>query len=122
MPTLSGEAVADIRRASEGALRVAATYDREGYDVRYARDDVEPRIADVADEVHDELVIQGLGREYLESLFDGGGLQCSMHRFDEMTAFHFIEDEFTGLFVSVDSDADLHLATFANTCREQLED
>jgi hypothetical protein len=109
-----------IRQEANGALRVLATYDREGYDPIYVRGDVEPKVKTVAEEIHDELVIQGMGREYLEQLFEAGELHCSMHRFDEITTFHFLDERFTGLFASIDSGADIRLATFADRCRELL--
>ncbi|WP_435101232.1 hypothetical protein [Halarchaeum sp. P4] len=113
--------VSRIRDDGRGAVRTIAEYDRDDYEVLYVREDVEPRIDAIADQVHEELIIQELGRAHLEQMFGAGDLHCSMHRFDEVTAFHYIQDGFSGLFVSVDSDADLPLASFADTCRQQLE-
>lgn len=96
-------------------LRVVASYDREGYDVVYARGDLEERIVAYADAVHDELVLQGISRDHLEDLFVAGDLHCAMHRFDEATAFHFPQAEYTGLFVSIDSDASVDLDEFSGT-------
>ena len=117
------EALVDVLRGQAGeALRVVATYDREGYDAFYVRDDAAARVSERADAVHDELVLQGIGRDYLEDLFHAGDLQCSMHRFDELTAFHFAAEEYTGLFVSVDSEAEVELATFSETCERHIAD
>lgn len=121
MVEVSDSVVTDLREEAGDALRVVATYDRDGYDVVYCRDDVTGRMADVAPEIHDDLVLQGVGREHLESLFDAGELHCSVHRFDELTAFHFLASEYTGLFVSIDADADVRLASFADTCRESVD-
>lgn len=101
-----------------GSLRVVAEYTRDGYDVHHAREDVRERVATLADGVHTDLVLQGVGRDRLEELF-GDDLTCSMHRFEETTAFHFVGDgsDYEGLFVSVDSDADVPLATFTDVCR-----
>ena len=104
-----------------GSVRVVATYDSEGYDVIYTRDDVRERVRTHADEVHDELVLQGISRSHLEELFHAGTLHCTMHRFDELTAFHFGQEEYTGVFVSIDSDASVDLDDFAGTVRAQLE-
>ena len=122
MVEVSDTVTADLREEAGDALRVVATYDRDGYDLVYCRDDVTERMADVAAEIHDDLVLQGVGREHLESLFDAGDLHCSVHRFDDLTAFHFLASEYTGLFVSVDADADVRLASFADTCREHVDD
>jgi len=117
------EALLDSLRAEAGdALRVVATYDREGYEPVYVRDDLTARLTNRADAVHDELVLQGIGRGHLEDLFGAGDLQCSMHRFEGLTAFHFTAAEFTGLFVSLDSDADIQLASFTEACKRQLSD
>jgi len=102
------------------SLRLVATYDEDGYDAVYATPEAAARTENLGDRVHDELVLQGLGRGHLEDLFAAGDLECSMHRFEDVTAFHFAAGEFTGLFVSVESDADLPLATFSETCKEFL--
>lgn len=121
MVEVSDSVTADLREEAGGALRVVATYDRDGYDLAYCRDDVTERMGDVATDIHEDLVLQGVGREHLESLFDAGELHCSVHRFDDLTAFHFLDDEYTGLFVSIDADADVRLASFANICREHVD-
>jgi hypothetical protein len=117
------DALFEALRAQAGdALRVVATYDRQGYDAFYVRDDLTDRVADRADDVHDELVLQGIGRGHLEDLFGAENLQCSMHRFDELTAFHFAAAEYTGLYVSVDSGVDVSLATFSEACKRHMDD
>lgn len=112
----------DLQGEVDDALRVIATYSRDGYDPHYVRADVEARVAERGDDIHDDLVLQGIGREGLESLFDAGSLHCSVHRFDEVTVFHFVDEDYTGLFVSLDSDADVNLPRFAERCRERLAD
>ena len=112
----------ELRAAIGDALRVVATYDRDGYDPVYVRENVADRVDERADAVHEELVLQGIGQEYLEDLFGAGELQCSMHRFEDLTAFHFVAAEHTGLFVSLDSGADISLASFAGTCERHMED
>jgi hypothetical protein len=74
----------------------------------------------VADDLHDDLILQGIGRDRLEDVFDAGSLHCSMHRFDDLAAFHFVAGAFSGLFVSVDADADVSLGSFADTCKARL--
>ncbi|SEW05185.1 hypothetical protein [Halobacterium jilantaiense] len=121
MVDVSDSVTADLRAEAGDALRVVATYDPDGYDLVYCRDDVTERTADRAPAIHDDLVLQGVGREHLESLFEAGDLHCSVHRFDDLTAFHFLASEYTGLFVSVDNDADVRLASFADACREHVD-
>lgn len=102
-------------------LRVVASYDREGYDIVYTRGVLDERVDAYAEAVHDELVLQGIGRDHLEDLFVAGDLHCSMHRFDEMTAVHFPQEEYTGLFVSFDSDANVGLNEFSETVLTHIE-
>jgi len=114
------ELVAELQQQAGDALRVVAEYDREGYEIRYVREGVGARLDDRAEAIHRNLVLEGISREHLEDLFDAGELHCSMHRFDEVTAFHFAEREYEGLFVSVDSDVDIPLASFTDTCWQSL--
>jgi hypothetical protein len=115
------QALVDSLQAEVGdALRAVATYDEDGYDALYVRDDVADRLESRGDAVHEDLILRGLGRGHLEDLFGAGSLECSMHRFSDLTAFHFAAGEFTGLFVSVDSDTDVPLASFADRCKEWL--
>jgi hypothetical protein len=120
MVSFSENEINTIREVGGDSIRVIAEYDDEGYDVQYVRDDVESKLQLVADEIHNELVMQGMGKEYLEELFQAGELRCSVHRLDEVTTFHYIDEEFTGVFVSIDSDADVPLATFSDACRGVL--
>lgn len=116
------ELVDELHGEAGGGLRTVAVYDREGYDLLYVREDVTSRLEELADEIHDDLVLQGIGNAHLESLFDAGELHCSIHRFDEVTVFHFVAGEYSGLFVSIDSEVDVPLATFAETCKRRLSD
>jgi len=115
-----GALVEALRDLAGDALRVVAVYDRDGYDTTYVSEAVESRVQSQADRIHEELVLQGLGRGHLEDLFAAGDLECSMHRFEDVTAFHFATGEFSGLFVSIASDADVPLATFSETCKAFL--
>lgn len=121
MPVADVDALVERLQTRAGdALRCVATYDQNGYDVVYAREDVSGRIGQLAGDVHSDIVLQEVGREHLENLFEAGSLHCSMHRFDDLTAFHFPEAEYRGLFVSIDSEADVPLASFADDCETHL--
>jgi hypothetical protein len=117
----SGDGLVETLREHAGeSLRVVAEYDRDGYEIHYVREDVGARLEARADDIHRDLVLEGISREHLEDLFGAGDLHCTMHRFEDVTAFHFADHEHEGLFVSVDSTADLPLATFADTCWHSL--
>lgn len=99
---------------------MVATYTRDGYDLLHVREEVDSRVERLASKVHDDLVLQGVGKQYLEDVFEAGELHCSMHQFDDLTVFHFLRAEYTGLFVSLDSSADVPLCTFVETCEQFL--
>lgn len=102
-------------------LRVVAQYDRDGYDVVHHQSELHPRIEENAADIHRELVLQGIGRDHLERLFEAGPLHCSMHRFEELTAFHFVRSEYTGIFISIDSQANVDLVEFTTTITDYLD-
>lgn len=112
---MSSDPVAALRDVAGEALRAVAAYDRNGLDLRYERDDVAEKETAI-DRIHDELVLQELGREYLEQLFGVGRWHCTMHRFEQATCVHYAEGEFSGVFVSVDSGANVDLEQVADAC------
>lgn len=112
---MSTEPVTALRSVAGDALRAVAAYDRDGLDLLYGRDDVMEKETAI-DRIHEELVLQELGREYLEELFGVGRWHCTMHRFDRATCVHYAEGEFSGVFVSVDSGADVDLEKSADAC------
>ncbi|WP_435179987.1 hypothetical protein [Halorussus sp. AFM4] len=113
--------VSDLRDDVGEGLRVVGEYSAEGYDLHYVREDVRPKVEEMnTDRVHRELVLQGVGREYLEDLFDAGSLQCSVHRFDELAAYHFVRDENTGGYVSVDTGATVRPGSLVETVGRYL--
>ena len=112
---LSFDPVPTLRDVAGEALRAVAAYDRDGLELRYERDDVSQKETAI-DRIHEELVLQELGREYLERLFGVGRWHCTMHRFDRATCVHYAEGEFSGVFVSVDSGADVDLERLADAC------
>ena len=113
--------VTDLRDDVGDGLRVVGEYSAEGYELHYVREDVRPKVDEMnLDRIHRELVLQGVGREYLEDLFDAGSLQCSVHRFDELTAYHFVRTEQTGGYVSVDTNSPVRTGSLVETVGEYL--
>jgi hypothetical protein len=117
---VSPEPVEELRAVAGDALRSVARYDRDEVELLYERDDVarKPR---VIDRIRDELVMQELGREYLEDLFGVGRWNCTMHRFDDAVCVHFADGDFTGTFVSVDADADVDLLAVGDACNRPAD-
>jgi len=122
MLDLDDDLVGDLQAHVGDALRAVATYDECGYHFLHLRPDVEQSYsAGEIQAVYEDLVIQGLSREYMEGLFHAGGLRCSIYGFDDASMFHFIEEGYAGLFVSIDADVELNLDTIISTCKDAIE-
>lgn len=108
--------VADIREELGDDLRAVARYHEDTYRVLYERSDVasKPR---AIDRIHEELIMEGMGTEYLEDVFGVGKLNCTMHSFEEAMCFHFLRGEMRGVFVSIDPDALVPVDRFIHICK-----
>ena len=114
--------VDDLHDYVGDSLRTVATYDADGYELHYVRDDVDALYTDDEYEaIRRELVMQDFEAGYLTDLFEGGDLSCAVHTFDDLVTFHFVDEEFDGLFVSVDADTTLQLKPFLDRCGAALE-
>jgi hypothetical protein len=102
------------------ALRAVARYDDDGIEVVYERVDISQKER-VIDSIHQALVLQELGREYLEHLFQVGRWHCTVHRFERAVCIHHARGEFSGTFVSVDTGADADLDRLADICHEHAD-
>jgi len=122
MMVSDGDAFADELRSLVGdALRSVAIYDEDGYDFRYLRDELDGRAEDLAADIHQNLVLEGIGKEHLEDLFEAGDLHCTLHEFEEMQAYHFVTGQFEGVFVGLDSDTDVRPAEIRAVVSEHTE-
>lgn len=108
--------VVDLRERIGDDLRAVATYHEDSYEVVYERSDVaeKPR---AIERIHQELIMEGMGTEHLEDVFDVGELNCTMHSFEEAMCFHFRSGSMTGRFVSVDPDALVPVEEFVDICK-----
>ena len=97
-------------------LRAVAVYEEHDCELVYEREDVaaKPR---VIDKIHEELILEGMGTEYLESVFDVGRLNCTMHSFQEALCFHFVRGPLRGVFVSIEPDTMVPLKSFVTICK-----
>jgi hypothetical protein len=118
---VDGDAIVERVREHVGThLRAVVTYSDTDYELIYLRSDLDDEYGvERIDRIHRELVLEGIGREYLEDLFDAGPLRCSMHGFEEAMTFHFADPD-SGLFVSVDSAAEVPLKSFVADCHDAL--
>jgi hypothetical protein len=113
--------VNDLRSLVDEALRSVATYDEDGYDFRYYRDELDERAENLAADVHQNLILEGIGKDHLEDLFQAGDLHCTLHEFEEMQAYHFVTGQFEGVFVGLDSDTDVRPAEMRAVVSNHIE-
>jgi len=109
--------VEELQREVGDALRAVAIYEEREWELIYEREDIKakPRIFD---KIHQELILEGMGNEYLEDTFQVGRLNCTMHSFDDAMCFHFVRGSLRGVFVSIEPDALLPLGEFVSVCKE----
>lgn len=118
MPDIDPSLPDDLQDRVGDALRVVATHDQQSYEFHYQREDVGERYSD--DEFRDifnDLVLQGLSREYFEQLFHVGAMECGAWGFEEAVIFYFPGEEHTGLVVSVDRDGPIDVDGLIETCK-----
>ena len=109
--------VADLQDQVGDNLRAVATYEEAEWTLRYEREDIKakPRIFE---KIHEELILEGMGTEYLESVFQVGQLNCTMHSFEEAMCFHLVRGSMRGVFISIEPETIVSLEEFVNICRE----
>jgi hypothetical protein len=112
-----------VTAATGDSLRTIAIYDTETYVFAYQRDDIRDLyVPSELDDIHEALVAEGMGSEYLEDLFNAGQLHCSNHVFEEGTMFHFLAGPNRGLFVSIDADAEVPVVDLSARCKTWLQE
>lgn len=112
--------VESIRERTGDGLRVVAVYDEEGFETVHVRDGLAARLEELGGRIHRDLVLQGIGRQHVEGMFEAGRLQSTVQHFEELTAFYLSTGEYSGMFVSVDADVDLRVTTFTDLCMEHV--
>ena len=109
--------VDDLRTEVGEELRAVARYEEADWELLYEREDIsaKPRIFET---IHEELILERMGTEYLETVFQVGRLNCTMHSFEEAMCFHFVRGSMEGVFVSIEPDTLLPLEEFVTICKE----
>jgi len=109
--------VEDLQRQVGDNLRAVAIYEESEWEIVYERADIKakPRIFD---KIHRELILEGMGTEYLEDVFDVGNLNCTMHNFEEAMCFHFVRGSLKGVFISIEPDTMVPMEQFVSICTE----
>lgn len=121
MSTDEDGVVGRLRSEYGSALRAVATYDREGYILRYAREGIEANYStEDMDAIYEDVVLQDVEQPFHEQLFeDMGPVRGKMRLFEYGTVAHFWpteEDE--GLFVAFDGSADPGVRGLLGIARE----
>jgi hypothetical protein len=101
--------VARLRETHGGSVRAVATYDRDGYTLRYATAAVREGYSEPEmDAIYDDVVLQDVGQPLQERLFDDiGAVRGAIRLFEDGTVAHFWPTDGTeGLFVAFDAEAD----------------
>lgn len=114
--------VSDLTSVAGEGLRSVAVYDEDGYDFLYLRDGLGDRASDLASDIHQNLVLEGIGKEYLEELFEAGELHCTLHEFEHMQAYHFVTGQFEGVFVGVDSGVHVESGAVRAVVHDHLDE
>lgn len=120
--TMGRESLVDALQDEAGdALRSVTYYDEESYEMLFLRDDVDAIYsAEELDEVFDDLRLEGWGRERLEDLFNAGDLECSIYGFEDAMMFHFVTNDFKGVFLTYDRAAAVDVEDFIDACKTHL--
>lgn len=98
--------VEDLKDDVGDALRTVAKYEHGDYERLFIRPDIKAQYSDEERaELYNQVEIEGMGYSHFEDLFHTGELESVIYGFEEALMFQFPgEDEFTGLFVTVDRD------------------
>lgn len=116
------ESLVDALQDEAGlALRSVTYYDEESYEMLFLRDDVETIYSsEELDDVFNDLRLEGWGRERLKDLFNAGDLECSIYGFEDAMMFHFVTNDFTGVFLTYDRGATVDVEEFITVCKAHL--
>lgn len=118
----NADPIVDQLRSEHGSsLRAVATYDRDHYELQYARQDVRTGYStEEMDEIYDDIVLQDIEHPVHEDLFDDmGAIRGKFRVFADGTVAHFWPTEADeGVFIALDGDADPGVRELLGTVRE----
>lgn len=113
--------VTDLQEATGDDLRSVVHYEETEYEMIYLREDVDAIYSsDELDDVIEDLRLQGWGQEPIEELFNAGELECSIFGFEEAMMFHFVTNDFKGVFVTYDRGADVNIEIVIDICNTHI--
>jgi hypothetical protein len=121
MGTKQKELVEFLREEVGSNLRAVGKYDKEGYDVLYAREDVVDEFSqEDIQKIHHEMVLKGLGNQHIESLFNDEELECSIYQFESIVRLHFVKEDYRGYYVSFDYSGGTNPSRIVDECKDLL--
>lgn len=102
-------------------LRSVASYDDDGFELRYIRDDVDA-LYDDRDyaRVFRTLRLEAMDRPTQDSLYAHGDLLCTYRVYEDATVIHVATSETQGVLISVDTGADVDMRTTTDRIIEVL--
>lgn len=101
-------------------LRSVIHYDKETFEVVYARNDVKDEYTeDDLEDVRQELGVATFGKPAMEELYVHGDLQCTVHCFENAVEMQFLVSETEGIAVGLDPAAFVTHRTFIGRCLEE---
>lgn len=123
MLAVDPELPSDLQDVVGASLRVVATHAQQDYVFHYQREDVRAGYTEEEfQRIFDDLVLEGIEREYFEQLFHVGELDCGAWGFEEAAIFYFPSVEYAGLVVSVDRDGPVDIDELIEVCKAGIDD
>lgn len=111
-----------LKGEMNGRLRAVGRYDKDEYEVLFARDDVESEYSTKdMEKIHHEMVLKGLGNQRVESLFNNDKLDCSIYQFRDTVRLHFVHQDYRGYYVSFDYNEDINPTEIVTKCKEIMD-
>jgi hypothetical protein len=117
---MSSPLVERLDRVAGPTLGTVDRYGDGGIEAVYEGVDISQKER-VIDNSYQELVLQELGRTYLEHPFQVGRRHCTMRRFERAVCIHHARGKFSGTLVSVDTGADANPDRLADICHEHAD-
>jgi hypothetical protein len=123
MAESSSDIVSAVRELAGESLRSVAVYDEDDYVALAERPDVSAQYGSAdTDAIYEEMVLEGIGIDYFESLFQTGSIECSTAIFEDAVVMHFTAPNHTGLFLSFDADSSLPVVEIADRCDDWIDE
>jgi hypothetical protein len=113
------EITTTLQEAVGDALQAVAIYDGGEIDIRYLRSDIERQLDDDGiDRIRENTVLEAVGSVGISDVFlDVGTHEATVHQFDRAIVVNVPTSDTSGVFVSVDADADARVRTLIEACR-----